>query len=163
KEGWLGLAWALRLLGRFDEADDCVQRVQQIDPHDVRGVAHVPATGGGQLESCADIDDLAAVLDNPDIRSGDRAIAGFALGTTLVEQICASHSRVHGAGELDSVARLAVALAPHRNDSAKLSEAARRTADAHILHLHSLGRGAARVTDKLPDNILLVGVIARLF
>src|SRR4029077_11822620 len=44
----------------------------------------------------------------------------------------------------------------------RLSEAGRRAADAHVVHLHGLGRGALRVVDKLPDNVLLVGLIARL-
>jgi hypothetical protein len=87
-------------------------------------------------------------------------------GTTLVEQICASHSRIFGAGELKAIPLIATKLAReqrgHRDDRSK-AEARRRAADVHILHLHTLGKGAIRVVDKFPDNILFVGLIARLF
>jgi tetratricopeptide (TPR) repeat protein len=239
-EGWLGLGWALRLLGRFDEADKCIERLREIDPTDIRAVLHVPSTGK-QPQDGGEIERLVAVLDRPDSRDDDRIAAGFALGrlldeagrfdeafpryaaanalmrrnwpangnrfdaeafprsvdaliatntpqhlaeaaatgniselpvfvvgmprsgTTLVEQICASHSRVFGAGELDSVSRIGFALARQRRQRARLSEVGRRAADAHIVHLHRLGRGALRVVDKLPDNVLMVGLIARLF
>ena len=84
-------------------------------------------------------------------------------GTTLVEQICASHSRVLGAGERNDIAMLAVELNRARKDGSDLQEAARKTADAHIVRLHRLARGALRVVDKLPDNMILIGLITRLF
>src|SRR5271169_5699192 len=40
---------------------------------------------------------------------------------------------------------------------------ARQLADQHIVHLQRLASGAARVTDKMPDNILHLGIIAVLF
>jgi tetratricopeptide (TPR) repeat protein len=86
-------------------------------------------------------------------------------GTTLVEQICASHSRVFGAGELGDIIRLDNIL--NRPDVAgspvKLRETARRLAKEHIVKLYGQANGALRVVDKMPDNILLVGLIARLF
>jgi tetratricopeptide (TPR) repeat protein len=84
-------------------------------------------------------------------------------GTTLVEQICASHSRIFGAGELIDIPRIAVGLAQERGDEASQIEARRRVADAHILRLHRLGQGAVRVVDKLPDNVLHVALISQLF
>jgi tetratricopeptide (TPR) repeat protein len=84
-------------------------------------------------------------------------------GTTLVEQICASHSRVLGAGERTDIALLAAELHRERKDGADLQEMARRAADAHIVRLHKLAGGALRVVDKLPDNMILVGLISRLF
>jgi hypothetical protein len=86
-------------------------------------------------------------------------------GTTLVEQICASHSRVFGAGELGDIIRLDGIL--NRPDVAcsteKLHETAQRLAKEHIIKLYGQAKGALRVVDKMPDNILLVGLIARLF
>ena len=84
-------------------------------------------------------------------------------GTTLVEQICASHSRIFGAGERDNISRMAVALARERRDPSKLAAASRQLADEYIVSLHRTGGGALRVVDKLPDNVVLVGLIARLF
>src|SRR5215471_4716548 len=84
-------------------------------------------------------------------------------GTTLVEQICASHSRVHGAGELDALSRVSWNMVRERRRGSELAEIGRRLADQHVLHLHRLGQGALRVVDKMPDNILLIPLITRLF
>jgi tetratricopeptide (TPR) repeat protein len=84
-------------------------------------------------------------------------------GTTMVEQICASHSRIFGAGELNDIPRIAIDLGRERGDESSKVAARRKAADAHILRLHRLGQGAVRVVDKLPDNILNVGLIAQLF
>jgi tetratricopeptide (TPR) repeat protein len=240
KDGWVGLNWALRMLGRFEEADQCLERLREIDPGDLRAIRHVPATGQ-QRRQPAEIERLSAVLDLLETNVEDRISAGFAVGklldeagrydeafaryatvnvlvrenwpanterfdaaafarsvdaliktnttqlfaeaaatgniselpvfivgmprsgTTLVEQICASHSRVYGAGELDDISRIALDLAAERRDQSRLAAASRRAADAHVLRLHRLGRGALRVVDKMPDNAVLVGLIARLF
>jgi hypothetical protein len=78
-------------------------------------------------------------------------------GTTLAEQILASHPLVHGAGELPDVARLGEGLA--QLDAAS----ARSLADAHVCKLQARGGGAIRVVDKNPSNFLHLGVIATLF
>lgn len=87
-------------------------------------------------------------------------------GTSLVEQIAASHSRVFGAGERKEIGAISTALLTHNRDL-PLAEwdvsLARALADRHIAQLQTLGSGAARVIDKLPDNILFLGVIAALF
>jgi tetratricopeptide (TPR) repeat protein len=88
-------------------------------------------------------------------------------GTTLVEQICASHSQVFGAGELHAISRIARNLgggcdggsAPRDADPA----AALAFARAHLFDLAARSGGALRVIDKMPDNILQVGLIASLF
>jgi tetratricopeptide (TPR) repeat protein len=86
-------------------------------------------------------------------------------GTTLIEQICASHSRVFGAGELADIARIVAALGVRHDEGPDAidRDAARRLADAHVVKLHGLGQGAIRVIDKMPDNIIAVGLIAMLF
>jgi tetratricopeptide (TPR) repeat protein len=86
-------------------------------------------------------------------------------GTTLVEQICASHSRVFGAGELADIIRLDNKLnRPEIAGSPEmLRDTARRLAKEHIVKLYGQAKGALRVVDKMPDNILLVGLIVRLF
>ncbi len=79
-------------------------------------------------------------------------------GTSLVEQIAASHSCVFGAGELREIGELAVEFgrAPEAAD-------VRRLAEAHLARLRALGGGAERVIDKMPDNVFKLGVIATLF
>ncbi len=77
-------------------------------------------------------------------------------GTTLVEQIAASHSRVFGAGERPDVGRLAAALTARNRDrpfGAWDAGFARQLAAAHVASLQKLGNGALRVIDKAPDNV----------
>ena len=88
----------------------------------------------------------------------------FRCGTTLVEQICASHSRVFGAGELPHIPKLAARL--QRPPAAALGwtpELIRSCADAHLRQLAQIGHNATYVIDKLPDNIFNLGLIATLF
>jgi tetratricopeptide (TPR) repeat protein len=82
-------------------------------------------------------------------------------GTSLVEQIAASHSRVFGAGELRHIGEAAAALGPI--DAPWTQAAVRQAADVHHERLIRLGGGADRVIDKLPDNIFMLGVIATLY
>lgn len=87
-------------------------------------------------------------------------------GTSLVEQILASHSRVFGAGELTEIGRIAGQLPPLRRDPAQLRDwtsMARSLGSAHVARLGALGGEASRVIDKLPDNLLHLGLIATLF
>jgi tetratricopeptide (TPR) repeat protein len=92
-------------------------------------------------------------------------------GTTLVEQILASHPRVHGAGELREMTRIAFDLSGNPETGSGYPEclgrldreAARAQAEGHLRHLQELGGAAARVIDKLPDNYLHLGLIAALF
>jgi tetratricopeptide (TPR) repeat protein len=87
-------------------------------------------------------------------------------GTSLVEQIAASHSRVFGAGELEDVSRIAATIHAAERDlpADQLDpDLVRRLADGYVAHLQSLGAGAARVIDKMPDNIFHLGLIAVLF
>ena len=87
-------------------------------------------------------------------------------GTTLVEQIAASHSRVFGAGELHELGRIWEALSAHNRDRPveKWDAAfARQLADRHVECLQALGNGAVRIIDKMPDNIFFLWLIAALF
>jgi tetratricopeptide (TPR) repeat protein len=81
-------------------------------------------------------------------------------GTSLVEQIAASHSRVFGAGELSNIGAAAAALGPVVTWT---QASVRRVADAQLEWLRNLGGGADRVIDKQPDNIFQLGVIATLY
>jgi tetratricopeptide (TPR) repeat protein len=92
-------------------------------------------------------------------------------GTTLVEQVLASHPRIHGAGELrlirqafeaipDAVGRTEGPLlgVPHLD-----AAAIRKLAERHLEKLAALDGGRAeRIVDKMPDNYLYLGLIAAL-
>lgn len=92
-------------------------------------------------------------------------------GTTLVEQILASHPQVFGAGELTDVFGLMAELPgllgtkePHPHCMKQLNQSALDTlAQRYLAHLAAMSADAARVTDKLPSNFLLLGFIELLF
>ena len=87
-------------------------------------------------------------------------------GTSLVEQIGASHSRVFGAGELHAIGEIWETLSAHnRGLPVEKWDAAliRRIADRHVESLEALGNGAVRIIDKMPDNIFFLWIIAALF
>ncbi len=92
-------------------------------------------------------------------------------GTTLVEQIAASHPGVFGAGELDAVRAIAERLGEATGAAGPFPEcaAALETAVASDLsrsfleRLVILQRGVHRIIDKTPENFLYLGLIALLF
>lgn len=88
-------------------------------------------------------------------------------GTTLVEQICASHSEVFGAGELKWIQTVAAKIAKRNEGRARVAEwdgtFARSIADGVLKDLERLGNGARRVVDKSPLNIMRLGLIGALF
>jgi tetratricopeptide (TPR) repeat protein len=87
-------------------------------------------------------------------------------GTTLVEQIAASHPAVFGAGELTDIGQIAVGLSPREGSATGQGWDAgsiARAAGAHLQRLRSLDGAAARVIDKMPGNVYHLGLIAVLF
>jgi tetratricopeptide (TPR) repeat protein len=91
-------------------------------------------------------------------------------GTTLTEQVLASHSCVFGAGELRLAREDLLALSPNgeqRSALAALSQvdgaALRALAQRHLDRLGELDGKAARIVDKMPDNYLYLGLLALLF
>jgi tetratricopeptide (TPR) repeat protein len=93
-------------------------------------------------------------------------------GTTLIEQILASHSRAHGAGELPLGWRslLAVPAAVGRDGGDPLEcvaaldgPALRRLGEQHLARLSAHHADAERIVDKMPDNYQYVGLLAALF
>lgn len=95
-------------------------------------------------------------------------------GTTLVEQILASHSRVYGAGELrfgrQSFEAIPAAVGregqthPMECVSDLDAVSIRHLGEQHLARLRMLaGDLPERVTDKMPDNYIYVGFLATLF
>lgn len=89
-------------------------------------------------------------------------------GTTLVEQILSSHPNVHGAGELNYLAR---SVAPYFGEisDAKFPDSVNQGSISHFSNAGSkyisMIRGhsvtARFITDKLPNNIQFIGIIKR--
>ena len=93
-------------------------------------------------------------------------------GTSLVEQILASHPAVFGAGELEEmhaiVADLPHAIGSHMPYPECLASLTQAHCDAlaqrYLDHIDGLAPAdALRVTDKMPSNFLHLGLIALLF
>jgi Tfp pilus assembly protein PilF len=92
-------------------------------------------------------------------------------GTTLVEQILASHPAIHGGGELPDIPRLCRQLPqltrvvdPYPLGIRQLDEPfAIALAGRYLRALQGLSRDAARVIDKMPYNFWYLGFIALLF
>ena len=89
-------------------------------------------------------------------------------GTTLVEQILASHGQVFGAGERAELLQAAQAAAGPGSPPAALFDALaalpdtglRQLGEEYVRALSGLAPGAARIVDKMPANFLLLGLVA---
>lgn len=173
----LAAAHVLDRLGRYDEA---FARAK---------VGHESRGGIGYSPEAAqrEVDDWIAFFTPQRLASLPRATHADAApvfivgmprsGTSLVEQILASHPAVHGAGELDWVQRLWLSALQRR----PIDRVARGSADLcrciaqfttndcdalaaeYLKPLHALAPAASRVTDKMPQNVMNLGLIALLF
>jgi len=92
-------------------------------------------------------------------------------GTTLTEQICASHPNVHGAGELTKLRRVANGIGLAERSNANLGgsiatitpDLTRILAEEHLAYLRERAPNALRIVDKMPHNFELIGLICLLF
>ncbi len=157
-------------LGRYDEAMENFVHANSM---------HTAKFDRYELESAIDalldVFSPAWIANAPDSgNQSDRPVFIIGMprsGTSLVEQILASHPRVYGAGELnivvDMVRRLGRESAAtggyprcvRQLDTAALSALAK----SHLQALNKLDDTADRVTDKLPHNFLHLGLIRLLF
>jgi tetratricopeptide (TPR) repeat protein len=94
-------------------------------------------------------------------------------GTTLVEQILASHSKIFGAGELNEIKRIAASSpnfsqikAPYPHCMPMLKQGAINSmAEDYLNQIRSLTdmTGITRIVDKHPLNFLNIGLILMMF
>jgi tetratricopeptide (TPR) repeat protein len=90
-------------------------------------------------------------------------------GTTLLEQMLASHPAIYGAGELSTFndvisGALSMQAGPQLvKQAAELSaDAARHCAENYLTRVWSLASDSRYITDKMPANYFWVGLIQRL-
>jgi tetratricopeptide (TPR) repeat protein len=88
----------------------------------------------------------------------------FRSGSTLVEQVLASHSQVTSGGELDLLpAIVEESLSPYPAALDRLTDGeAARLAESYLGNVRRLFPDADVVTDKRPENFVHVGLIKRL-
>ncbi|HFD11216.1 MAG TPA: sulfotransferase [Crenotrichaceae bacterium] len=92
-------------------------------------------------------------------------------GTTLVEQILSSHHDVFGAGELTWVGAAASAIKGYLETDTPYPACTKELTKSNIIelagkylhYLQSLASGESRITDKMPNNFLNLGLIHILF
>ena len=93
-------------------------------------------------------------------------------GTTLVEQICASHSLVHGKGELKKIPQLILNLPKQCKGKTAYPECLlsaspsliRSLAEKYVAELKAgLPEETTRIIDKMPSNFQELGLISILF
>jgi tetratricopeptide (TPR) repeat protein len=92
-------------------------------------------------------------------------------GTTLIEQILASHPKMHGAGELSYAKETFDSLPKWMNLQAAPSvcvphvtrEVILQAGKEHLTRLRKLNATSDRVVDKMPDNYLWLGFLAAVF
>jgi tetratricopeptide (TPR) repeat protein len=172
-----GLAHVLDARGDYQRAADCLHKANAITLELARGRRdYSPADHECFVEGLVRVfdKDFFARMDGAgsDTR---RPVFIFGLprsGTTLIEQVLASHSLIHGAGELplarhtfDSIPSVlgrsgqACDSVHHLDRTAVL-----RLADQHLRGLEALASGRAkRIVDKMPDNYMYLGLLSVLF
>ncbi|AZO09060.1 sulfotransferase family protein [Mesorhizobium sp. M3A.F.Ca.ET.080.04.2.1] len=92
-------------------------------------------------------------------------------GTTLTEQILASHPKVYGMGELTKLRRVANAIGFKTSSADDLSQPimsithdlSKTLAEEHLSYLQERAPTALRIVDKMPHNFELIGLIGLLF
>jgi len=95
-------------------------------------------------------------------------------GTTLCEQIIASHSKVTGAGELPHLIRISELKSAYNLNSKAMDEFIKNTTDSSKILLEKksqtylniikkLSKGSSYVTDKMPHHFVLIGYIKIIF
>jgi tetratricopeptide (TPR) repeat protein len=90
-------------------------------------------------------------------------------GTTLVDQVLASHPNVHGAGELTAFEHAFNAVRVEAGIDAPFPEAAAeftldqtlRVGSGYLDRLSAIAPSRGRICDKMPSNVLFAGAIAR--
>jgi hypothetical protein len=81
-------------------------------------------------------------------------------GTTLIEQILASHPSVHGAGELGTLHALSDRIEGFPTSVSGLSgPQLKALGEAYLAHVTGMAGGRRHVVDKMPSNFLLCGLI----
>jgi hypothetical protein len=80
-------------------------------------------------------------------------------GTSLVEQILASHPDVFGAGELNDLSRLAKSMPYPEGIADAGAEQLRKLGAGYVARARARGGDALRVSDKMPANFFYVGFI----
>ena len=157
-------------LKRYDEAVDHFQKAKIVAGRDFDIEAY-----RGWVDSMIDVFNPTMLKARTDFGNPSEApvfVVGMPRsGTTLMEQICASHPSVHGAGELTKLRRVAhsigfsgASLGAFRKSVMTMNgDKSRALATSYVSYLQRLSPEALRIVDKMPHNFETIGFIALLF
>ena len=157
-------------LGAYDEAWEYYRQANQV--HAVRWDAAQHARMIGAIIDAFSREALERMPRSSILSEVPLFVVGmFRSGTSLTDQVLASHPAVHGAGELPDIHRIAMTLHQALGVSETFPdcvgslrrEVLDEIAGTHLARLCALRPGAARVTDKNPWNYVHLGLIWRLF
>jgi tetratricopeptide (TPR) repeat protein len=172
-----------RLVARFALGklyDDCADYDRAFESYAVGNALKHRTAGFDAAAHSAWVDRVIAAYDEAFFRThageGDPSqrpvfvIGMIRSGTSLVEQILASHSRVYGAGELLEITKLVTDLPASLGTSVSYPECLRQlqakqiqaAAGKYLRNLADRDDRALRSVDKLPTNFLYLGFIAAL-
>ncbi len=153
-------------MGRFDDAFDHFEKGNQ-----AKAVDHNPVSTQAFFDKTLGVFTPEFFLKHTDTGI-DTTLPVFVIGmprsgTSLVEQIIASHPMAYGAGELQSMRQIAHRLSMHTKSSLPypdcMPEVDRETYDGYgKSYTDSLAKKspkAIRIVDKMPYNFLYVGLI----
>ena len=169
----LAAAWEKRrdyakAFGLADEANAATRRLLRYDPRRHR-------------DRCARIRHAfpKALFEHRSGSGHDSTLPVFVVGmprsgTTLVEQVLAGHSRIHGAGELDTIPRVIAGLERWERHTGSGRcypdcvddldpQVSRGIAEGILRELREYAPEADHVVDKLPHNFENIGLIRLLF
>lgn len=149
-----------RAFGNYARANE-LSKVMSGNPYD--GLA--AAAGVDQLIACNPKSRAGLLHNGASVSDRPVFVVGMPRsGTSLVEQILASHPLVFGAGELTFWRNAKDLLLPGAVlDAALTEETLQRLATRYLDHLATFTTDAARVVDKMPDNFIHLGLIHAAF
>jgi tetratricopeptide (TPR) repeat protein len=171
------LAYVLDARAEFDRAAECATEANRLTREVAQGRRHYSAEEHQQF-----VTNLINAFDSDTMtrtkglgQETRQPVFVFGLprsGTTLIEQVLASHSRIYGAGELrlarSSYERIPAVVGQVGTPMECLqhldSPSILRLAEEHLGHLRKLaGPSPERIVDKMPDNTMYLGLMAMLF
>lgn len=154
--------------GEFDRAFEALERGNRLKRMTIDyDVANDEKRGDG-IARAFDAEHLAAMAATGNASEAPIFILGMPRsGTTLIEQILASHSQVHGAGELPDFHNLALKIDRQTAADGGFPDAMAMWpydglasfAETYLTRVRALAPDRARFTDKHPINFLYIGLI----
>jgi len=166
-ELYYGLAKAYEDLQRYDQSFECLQRGSRLKRKTIDYSSESTKNYFSKIR-----ESFSEELFSSHRGSGHRDdmpifIVGMPRsGTSLVEQILASHPHVHGAGELTDLINITNNL--HSTDGVRIfpdhvaglsSETLKKAGELYLSRLRRISNDSRYITDKMPSNFTHIGFI----